>query len=239
MIIILRILKLLFFILTFLSCSKSTESESSDEEIGLSDSDLQAFENMGQDTTTKFEDIVFSDNTNIQKWMQKNDSVFFKESYKISKIQSYSDKKRLLTARMQLVGFLLTTRSKFTDAYQRGLAYIWNSKDYLSPSACSQPPKGEICQCSESFKGLDCSGMIYQMANLSSLPLPKGNTSAYANTQIWKTALENSEFKRLIAIEYDKLPLTKIQTGDFVDWPSHWGSFKCKTSIVISFSRKL
>jgi len=45
-------------------------------ETGLSDTDLVKFENIGIDSVTTFNDLKFSDGTNISEWMANFDSTF-------------------------------------------------------------------------------------------------------------------------------------------------------------------
>lgn len=127
----------------------------------LSDSQLQVLDAAPTDTTTRFSDVLFPDGSNISDWSVSNDSGYVFTFNRGSSIQTASDKKNLFISRMTGAGLILADdiQCSCLPSQPNGLAYVHGSKHitttHLDPIAVCQQP----------LYGLDCSGMIYQMAN--------------------------------------------------------------------------
>ncbi|RYE51304.1 MAG: hypothetical protein EOP48_18425 [Sphingobacteriales bacterium] len=206
---------LVFIVLLIIcSCKKNettTNSSSSDE---LTDVQIQIIEAAGIDTSSTYKVALFPNGINMSEWEKKNDSGYI---YIFSRrANSASDNKLLFINAMTHAGFLLTTRSNYTFPSQVGLAYVYNSKSIQTASTYP----GATCQ--QPLYGVDCSGMIYQMANASGLNLPKGGTTDYVKTDLWNSAFKNSpDFQKLEMRDSGALSPSKIESGDIIVAPGN------------------
>jgi len=178
----------------------------------LSDSALKIIDAAGIDTVSTFKDALFPDGTNISEW----DSLY-RLGYKSGSGSKYSnlsayDKKKLFIANMSNKGFYLVDDNQHTYPSQpNGLAYVFGSKIISGPSKYPDA----ICQ--DLLFGLDCSGMIYQMAKGSRLNLPSGGTYDYVNISTWNNAFKNSpDYEGLEMTDLQALPTSQMQAGDIL-----------------------
>jgi hypothetical protein len=175
----------LYFV--FASCHKNSNSPTSSTEDQLSDSQIQMIESAGTDTISTFADALFPDGSNISEWDTLNNPGYKIIFDGINDPVSASDKHLLFIDVFTKAAFQLTTRENYTNfPGQNGVAYVFGSKSIAEASTYA----GANCQ--QPLYGLDCSGMIYQMAKVANLPLPSGGTSKYADPAVWNTAFNSS-----------------------------------------------
>ncbi len=203
-------LTLLVLITLFYSSCKKNNSESAvmlpDQ---LSETQLQVLNSAPLDTVTKYTDLVFADGRNISDWGLMNDTGFIV----VFNILSVSEKKELFIQRMSETGFSLAEDPLCAcyPSQTNGLAYVYGSK--RTTSIHLDP--GSVCQ--QPLYGLDCSGMIYQMAIASHLPLAIGGTSNYVETSVWNNAFASStDFQGLEMTDLSALPASQLQAGDII-----------------------
>lgn len=205
----------IFTILLFIvSCKKSDTPNDNSFPDELSDTQIQAIEAAGIDSTSTYQMALFPGGSNMSQWEKKNDPDYV---YIFSRrTNPASDNKLLFINAMTHAGFLLTTKSNYTFQNQNGLAYVYNSKSIQNASTY----QGATCQ--QPLYGLDCSGMIYQMANSSGLSLPKGATTDYVKTDLWNNSFKNSsDFQELEMRDTGTLSASLIEAGDFIVAPGN------------------
>lgn len=213
--------KLLIIIIAFLilfeSCKKGADiTPMTDEQ--LSETQIQILESAGIDTTSTFRDAVFPDGSNIYNWKISNDSGYNFVFGRVNSLLSASDKKNLFIARMTEAGLRLADDRLYSYPLQpNGIAYVWGSKSFLQPATQHQ-----TAACQQQLHGLDCSGMIYQMAKASNLNFPAGETGTvhFVNTSQWNTAFTNSnDFNGLEMSDMLALSVSQLQAGDIIVAP--------------------
>lgn len=205
-----KYIPLIFLIFSFIiSCKKKEQENNTTTTLDqLSDSQIQTIEAAGVDTVSTFKDALFPDGTNMSKWESRNDSghvqVFGRE-------HPASDKRLLFIDNFTNAAFKLITRSNYNFQGQKGLAYVYGSNSFSNPS--NYP--GATCQ--QLLYGLDCSGMIYEMAKASDLNIPYVGTVGYVKTTTWNTAFDNSiDFQGLEMTDLQNLEPSQIQAGDII-----------------------
>jgi hypothetical protein len=198
------------FLILMNSCKKDEEKPVFQDKLAASE--LQAIEAAGVDTISSYDNALFPDSTNIYEWSLINDPGYNFSFTKSSLAVSAFDKKRLFIERMTHAGFLLTFDNLYSFPNQTsGLGYVYNSKNILAPSVYS----GATCQ--EPLYGLDCSGMIYQMALASNINLVSQGTVNYVNINTWNTAFNNSpDFQGLEMKDLLALAPSQLQAGDII-----------------------
>jgi cell wall-associated NlpC family hydrolase len=92
---------------------------------------------------------------------------------------------------------------------QTGLAYVYGSKD---SAARTLPADG----CSEKTHGLDCSGLVYQLANSAGISLPVGTANTQADPASWVIPDEWQ-------LEMKSITDGSTQSGDIIAWSGHIG----------------
>lgn len=209
------------FIVTINSCRKDSNSKPQREDV-LSQEQLQILDNAPLDTISKFTDMLFPDGSNIADWGNINDSGYVYALNKGDYVSTASDKKALFIKRMIEGGKILTDDAlwNFVPPQKNGLAYVYGSKNirsniYLHPDAV----------CRQYLYGLDCSGLIYQMATTSSLNLAEGGTIHYVNPSTWNTAFNSSpDFQGLEMNDLFQLDPSQFEAGDIIVEPNkHMG----------------
>jgi uncharacterized protein (TIGR02145 family) len=226
--------KLLFTILTFTaviySCKKNSNSTPKQDD-QLSVSQLQILEAAPLDTNTSFHDLIFADGSNVSNWDLNNDSGYVFNFSRKNSILSASDKKKLFICRMSKAGLHLINDSLCScyPAQPNGLAYVYGS--FLISAPHNYP--GAMCQ--QLLYGLDCSGMMYQMANSSNLNIPHDNTSGYAQPNLWNIAFNNSaDFQGLEMEDLSPKPLpSDFQAGDIIVEPGEHIGMVYSTGITL------
>jgi hypothetical protein len=208
-----------------ISCKKNTDNNPSIDTPTsmdyLSDEQLQILDNAGIDTTTKFADLLFPDGTKIIDWEKTNDSGYH---YLFNaRTSPASDKKQLFIDVMMHAADLLTNKSlyKTITNQKNGLAYVYGSRHLNAPTVWNpQDPKdGKPAICQTPLYGLDCNGMIYQMATAGGIKLSEGNTTAYATIKTWNDAFNDpssSDFNGLQMMDLKNLDWNLVQAGDIV-----------------------
>src|SRR5262249_11203241 len=121
---------------------------------------------------------------------------------------------------MTQAGFNLTNRDNFNHSGQYGLAYVYGAKQYAEPStgtANCETTLGTGSACRTPLYGLDCSGMIYQMAQCSQLFLDCGGTENYAKVSTWNKAFKGSPlYHDLFMIDSGHVPKERLMPGDII-----------------------
>jgi hypothetical protein len=221
----------LFFICISLivSCKKSTTDnspsiasiDSTTSVDYLSDEQLQILDNAGIDTTTKFSDFLFPDGTKMIDWETIHDPGY---QYIFNKrIDPASDKKKLFMDAMGHAADKLTDKKsyKIITNQENGLAYVYGSRHLNAASVWNpqDPRDGKPALCQTPFFGLDCNGMIYQMATASGINLKEGTTTDYAKVEVWNTAFKDPnsyDFNGLQMTDLSNLGWDLVQAGDIV-----------------------
>ena len=208
------ILIALTFVAIFYSCKKESthvttlENELSSEDI-LSPEQLQILDAMGIDSISTFKDALFADGRNMNKWRLSKHIEFPLPAGKNKSSLSASDQKDLFIASMTNAGFYQI--NYIVPSQPNGLAYVFGSKSFANASI------GTNSVCQQPLYGVDCSGMIYQMAIASNLNLPAGGTANYIKTKIWNTAFSNSpDFQGLTMTDLLELDPSQFQAGDII-----------------------
>lgn len=205
---------LTFIVILFFLNNGCKEPENKTESVDqLTKTEIKVIDAAGIDSISTFKDALFPDGSSISEWDSLNDAgyVLFPKVEKHS-ILSSSEKKKLLLDRMYKAGFFLSNDRNFSYPTQpNGLAYVLGSKKINNPSKFA----GNTCQ--EPLYGLDCSGMIYQMAIGSSLKLVEGGTANYVNLSAWNTAFQNSpDYQGLEMTDLKALAVSKMEAGDII-----------------------
>ena len=202
------VLLVLAFIVVLASCKKNTNSPTVAED-QLTEDELTSIENAGVDSVSTFSDLVFPDGSSIADWDRAMDSGHVYTLGTGSSSLSATDRKKLFIDRMTQAGFLLTRHTP-------RIAYVFGAKDFKKASTYS----GAVCK--EPLHGLDCAGMIYQMALASDLKLPSGGTVNYIDPAEWNMAFDNSPaFAGLQMKDLSTLPADQCLPGDIIVSAGH------------------
>jgi hypothetical protein len=200
-------------------------------------------------------DIMLQNGQSVYDYLNENDPGFLKKmGYSLkpafkSKTEVPLDYKMVLIARLMAAGSDFTDRNKFkfsavsgdaNSPAQNGLAYSFGQKDYM----IREKPPWDGNKCPQKIYGLDCSGLVYQMAGYSELffpPNPKNycNAKYLSETSNWEKVFQNSaEFKNLRIEDFGPQNVSDIETGDIIYW-NHLVDGKQKTEhIAIALSSK-
>lgn len=179
----------------------------------LTEWQLQILDEAGVDTVTTFQDALFPDSSNMSEWAAINDSGYVFVFNQCRSTAELHFKKLLFISRMTRSGFILSDKKHiYQNPYQHGLAWVNGSKYFNEPSIGEGKPT-----CKEPLYGLDCSGMIYQMATSSNLNLISGGTIQYADIKTWNIAFKNSpDFQGLEMIDKGPLEASSLKAGDVI-----------------------
>jgi hypothetical protein len=226
---------LLFLILS--TCKKESGSRitgSQEDEI-LTSEELAVLDNMPT-TNYTFVDVTLPNGMKLSDYLQQNDPDLYNRISKTKSafvpkpraadLQAF-EQKNLLIAKLIGWGFVLTNRDIFI--YQRqgprtpaqhGLAYSFGQKYY---NVRVTPPAGSQTICTDSLYGLDCSGLIYQLAlnsglTLHSDPINYCNAAFEADTMTWVNAFKYTVYKDLHMDNLGQLDKSKIEVGDLIFW---------------------
>ena len=212
----------MLFLLIF-SCKKNDASYSNPNNGNFTDAlteqELQNIEDTGVDSIAHFADAIFDNGTSINEWITKYDSAYKYAYGRASETSSFQNT-YLFIARMTRAGTDLVNDKLHQIATQpNGLAYVYGSKSITNITA------EQTAVCKSPFYGVDCSGMIYIMANAAGVPLPVGSTNDYANTAVWNKAFSNSPvLNELEMANLGQYPIEDIIPGDIIVAPgSHIG----------------
>ncbi len=96
---------------------------------------------------------------------------------------------------------------------QDGLAYVYGSK---SPDARTKATEGP---CKQKLKGLDCSGMVFQIAQAADIPIPAGGASTQGKASTWEDAMPTSWNLKVKEVPSGEA----LESGDIVSWGHHIG----------------
>lgn len=200
--------------------------------------DYNLLDSLPVDTLTKFSDLVFEDGSNVEEFLQQNDPDFLNTSSpnkQINSSKSFSneEKKKLLLGRMTYRGFVITT---IKPPSQKKLAYVFGAKQYETKSL---PSRIEENNCKDPLYGLDCSGMIYQMALQSSLILTDKpylcGTEFLNNIENWNTNLNKSIIYNGLKIKpLSGISLDQMEFGDIIIWPSGHVAMVTNNNMVLN-----
>lgn len=224
-------------LLSIATCKKDTGNEDSTisnatDDLSTEDAEyLDKIEHINYPTYN----IMLQNGQSVYDYLNANDPDFLtnmrsklKSSIK-PKGEEPLDYKMVLIARLLAAGSEFIYRDNFNykavsgDANapaQHGLAYSYGQKDYT----IREKPPWSGNNCPQKIYGLDCSGLVYQMAAYSELFFPP-NPKAYCNADFlskisnWEQAFKNSkEFKNLSIQAFGQLELSEIETGDIIYW---------------------
>ena len=101
---------------------------------------------------------------------------------------------------------------------QRGLTYIFGGKDH---TVRTLPVDG----CPERTYGLDCSGLVYQIATRAGISLPVGTSATQSNPASWRLP---SQWQLEMKLVTDGA----IESGDILGWSGHIGIAETGGAIV-------
>lgn len=191
-----------------------TDNASPSIEDQLSDEQIQNIEAAGIDTISTYTDALFPDGSNMSEWEKAHDSGYVY----VFNLRANLDpnKKQLFINSMTHAGFLLTYRIGYPNfPGQYGLAYVFGSKSFANPSTSAYEGHPYVI-CQEPLYGLDCSGMIYQMAKASGANLREGGTTDYVKTDVWNKAFNNTDFEGLQMRDTGALDPSEIEAGDII-----------------------
>jgi hypothetical protein len=183
----------------------------------LTEEQLRNIEMEGVDTISKFQDALFSDGRNMSDWAKLHDSGFV---YNFN-LRTFAgdDQRDLFRMRMTEAGFELINRLLYPNfPNQYGLAYVFGSKSFSKPAIGSYP--GCPCViCQEPLYGLDCSGMIYQMARASGIELVETATSGQSKVASWNQAFDKSMEFQGLEMRDTTLDPALFEAGDIIVAP--------------------
>jgi hypothetical protein len=148
---------------------------------------------------------------------------------------SREEQKMAFIARMTLMASYLSRDDLHTfpagpdpvvQPSQTGLGYRYGSRNH---TVCDFPdPLYSVAACrTKKFRGVDCSGMIYEMymeAGIDVIPGGKVYVEALTDTAKWNRAFRRStEFQSVIVEDKGRLAPADMKTGDIILWPGHIG----------------
>jgi uncharacterized protein (TIGR02145 family) len=240
-----KISSLIIFLFGFLlfSCKKNSTDNSDDLNADIiTQHQADVLDSTSNDTILKLSDLTFQDGSSMYDFILNNDPDFL-TAYPQGRIRNNNnsnfiqlnptDQKKKLISEMGGIGFWLT--NKYNHDYpaegtgkpkQLGLWYIAGSKD-ISSRRANQCDSKKWCT-DNIYKGLDCSGMIFQMAKGANLTLTNNSslcgTGFLRDTINWNKALRSSTIYKDIEMEnkgYQDINL--LEKGDIIVWPGHIG----------------
>jgi cell wall-associated NlpC family hydrolase len=143
------------------------------------------------------------------------------------------DAKNALIKELSKNAYNLTLRKNFQykdegkdKPSQNGLAFVYGSRDIEERSRYRYSIKNLwYLPCSDRLYGLDCAGYIYQVFNLSKVPLPVGRADDYRQENTLEVAFKQNKYLQKIKVEnLGKLGLEKVESGDIVYWKDSSGN---------------
>jgi hypothetical protein len=255
-----RKLFILVFILVLIlnslnTCIKEKEISTSQQSEILDPTELAYLDNLKTSNYTA-EDIILPNGWSLSEFLQEKDPDLFNMINHSTKSASTNktvsdthpfEQKNLLLAEMLGWALVLTDREFFEypregprSPQQYGLAYSYGQKYHTERQP---PPAKKLTICSDSLYGLDCSGLIYQLASnagltLSDNPIGECNAQFEADTLTWVEAFKKStNYQKLHMEELGKLKISEILPGDLIFWLSDDGG-AFHVGIVLSASDK-
>jgi hypothetical protein len=202
----------------------------------LTQAQIDLLDGLVTDHDTKLSDLKFEDGTSVLGFLEEHDPDFLADFNTQGRTKALSTDQtiKLLLARMQAVGFYLVTDSlhKYTRSdgiKQKGLAYSFGTYQYQQ----RQRPGAGSCNKDIEFHGLECAGMIYQMAEQAGVktkflnrPDPNMAGSKFlGDTATWNDGFDlSNDFKALRAYYATPDPkLAELKLGDVIAWNGHIG----------------
>ncbi|MBI5326284.1 MAG: C40 family peptidase [Ignavibacteriae bacterium] len=164
------------------------------------------------------EEALLPTGEKVIDYLLEHDSLFLKNHGYILKYEPPEEQVKLLISRMTFIGLDLKDEVKYrkenegeNKPAQNKLAYLWGGADERRRLA---PSSGSKCQ--YELYGLDCSGLIYRVANESKLIIGRMTAEKYKSVIAWNNALKNSkDFKDVKAIKF-KENETSYLPGDLI-----------------------
>lgn len=210
-----RLFSFLCLLVILSTCKKNSESNPVIEDT-LSSDQLKILDNAPLDKTSIFSDMLFPNGNNISDWGKVNDIGYVNDFSKSISSSGISDKKLLFIKRMTEAGIRLADDALCScyPTQPNGLAYVFGSKNITFTII------NEASICKEPLWGLDCSGLIYQMALGSSINLPEGGTINYVLTSLWNKAFNNSpDYQNLEMKDLSYQDPSQFEAGDLIVEP--------------------
>lgn len=248
---------LLLGIFCLTTCEKDSVDPGQDNQAldTLSENRIALLDALEIDNTTKLADLTFDDGTNVLAFLKDNDPEFLTEFGRTrdTKDLPLDEKLKLYLGEMAGVGMRLTDRPKHRykrsdNVNQYGLAYSFGSIQYQNaqfPAAVDPKHPEKSCNTSIKFYGLDCAGMIYQMATKAGIDfsgfLKRGDKvkgSKYlGDTSSWNQAFKlTSDLKHLRTYYADiKTQPIQVKFGDVLSWNGHVGIVLKKNDLIKIF----
>lgn len=234
--IIVNVLTLILLLVILNTCKKDEgENTYNDNSEVLSSAEIAFFDQIPSSNFTA-NTILLPDGSKLSDFLEEFDPELYRAIYQLKSaaIKSVRNiklepflQKNLFIARMLANGLVLTNRNMYNypdegpDApAQHGLAYSFGQKDHTK----RRPPPAKSTICYQSIYGLDCSGLVYQIAkrsgvNLSSNPAGECKAAFESDTLNWGKAFKSSsEFQDLRMEDLGKLAVDKILPGDLIFW---------------------
>lgn len=136
-------------------------------------------------------------------------------------------KKNLLITQMATKALELTNRDNFvyekgadstTHPAQKGLAYVYGSRDYSKRTKS----KGT---CKQELYGLDCSGFLLQLANAAGISIPNTTAAGLSDATTWENALRKMDGLNKVHVkDLGILSTDELESGDIVYWENSSGA---------------
>jgi hypothetical protein len=230
------VLILVLMLNTLNTCIKENDSNPSIPSEILDPTELAYLDNLKTSNYTP-EDIVLPNGRRLNDFLQEMDPDLYNKINHTTKSSSTKktvsdthpfEQKNLLLAEMLGWALVLTNREFFEypregprSPQQYGLAYSYGQKYHTKRQT---PPAKELTICSDSLYGLDCSGLIYQLASNAGLtltddPIGKCNAQFEADTLTWVEAFNKSiSYQKLHMEVLGKLKISEFQPGDMIFW---------------------
>jgi hypothetical protein len=126
---------------------------------------------------------------------------------------------------------------------QKYLAYLFGGKEgNIRQSAYeinydAKDPGKQWCK--QKVFGLDCSGLVYKMAQAAGLNIIAGPASKQDDPKLWNDAIKRAEsqYSGLKAVRYNKLqiPAENLESGDIIFWKNN-NDLVSHTGVVVKLS---
>ena len=224
------------------SCKKNGEkpvNEIGPDTISLDtliDEQLSLLDQLETDEVTKFADLKFEDGTNMKAWLDSVDPGFLRglgmreaAPQRIADLSPVEQQRKLFAMMLATGSFIVDDNKHIIieegygkPAQPNGLAYVYGSRQYIERQNAVQT-------CTTDLRyGLDCAGIIYQMAIQAGLKFSSKAGlcgSVYlGNPDNWNKALSTSAFKNLCASIVTPTPSAdEMLLGDIISWKRHIG----------------
>jgi hypothetical protein len=211
-------LRFLIIILCFVvACSDTEKKNNNSQDSPLTAAQLKILDE-APDVDVPLESTILPNGKNVVEFLTEYDPSFL-QSLDGGRVASTDltpqNQKNLLIARMEARAHDLVNRSTYkkTTGQENGLSYVFGGKELKLMT-----PVGECTD--KQLVGLDCSGLIYQLAQSAKLfTFPEGNAENQGQVETWNNAFKKSaEFTKLTAERIDNILASEMIAGDIIYW---------------------